>query len=53
MTKYEIQYQIFKLMEKFYPDVQIMEVENYIQKLWKMDKQTLLKTHKQWKELAK
>ena len=53
MTKYELQYNIFKLMQKIYPDTQIMEVEDYIQKLWKMDKPKLLQVHKQWKELAK
>lgn len=51
MTKYELQYSIFKLMQNFYPDTQIMEVEDYIQKLWKLDKTKLLQVHKQWQDL--
>lgn len=53
MSKYELQYSIFKMMEKIYPETQIMDVEDYIQKLWKMDTKTLLKTYKHWKEISK
>jgi len=53
MTKYELQFKIFKMMEKIYPDTQLNDVEDYIQKLWKKNKPTLLKIHKQWRELSK
>ena len=52
MSKYEIQFQIFKTMQEIYPNCQIQEVEDYIQKLWNKDAITLEKLLKKWKDIA-
>ena len=52
MTKYEYQYEIFKMMKDLYPSSQLSDVDSYIRKLWDKDEKTLKKLYDSWKEIT-
>ncbi len=52
MTKYEMQYEIFKMMKDLYPDTQFDDVDAYVRKLWNKDEKTLKTLYKSWKAIA-
>jgi hypothetical protein len=52
MTKYEMQYEIFKMMKDLYPSGQLDDVDAYVRKLWNKDESTLLNLYNSWKAIT-
>jgi hypothetical protein len=52
MSKYEMQYEIFKMMKDLYPSGQLDDVDAYVRKLWNKDESTLLNLYNSWKAIT-
>jgi len=52
MTRYEMQYEIFKMMKDLYPSSQLDDVDSYVRKLWNKDEKTLENLYKSWKDIT-